>query len=333
MWLLALRLDSWECSLVLRVARLHAVIALVIAGCAVSPAAALAVAPTNDGYLQSISVNERGSELTQERVKDAKSTLEATVQGDLFSPPISGGGAERTDCRGTNFGATVWYDFHPHVDGTVRVQATGYDAALGIYEFDPMGSRIGTRLDCINEAGTSEELFAKVRRGRSYTVQIGGSDAGAGPARGSLDFTFEYLSDTDGDGELDALDKCPNQAGTGADGCPATLSVLPTLRATPTGRGIQIRSLVVDAPRGARVKVRCQRGCAFSQTRTALTSRPLSFPRLTRRQLPAGARLEIFVTKSKSIGSYTRYTVTRGNFKRIRRCLKPGSLVPRTSCK
>jgi hypothetical protein len=326
MWLLALQLDSWECSLMLRVARLHFVIALVIAGCAVSPAPALAVAPTNDGYLQSL-----GIPLAEgEPIMDRQNTREATVQADLFAPPRSGGGAERTDCLGTSFGATVWYDFLPRFDGTMSVAGSGFDTVAGVYEFDRNTERIGSRLAC----DVAKELFVKVKGGRGYTIQVGGVDAGAGagPATGDLTFKFEYFVNRDGDEFLDALDDCDTTPGT-LNGCPATLSVLPTLRATPTGRGIQIRSLVVDAPRGARVKVRCQRGCAFSQTRTALTSRPLSFPRLTRRQLPAGARLEIFVTKSKSIGSYTRYTVTRGNFKRIRRCLKPGSLVPRTSCK
>lgn len=304
-----------------------AVFAALVALAAV-PSAALAVPPSNDGYLQSISINARNTTLTQDQVKDARDTREATVQADLFAPPSTGGGAERTDCRGTTFGATVWYDFHPHVDGTVRVQATGYDAMVGVYEFNADTSRLGSRLDCSNETGTTEELFVKVRKGKSYTIQIGATAA----AGGDLDFTFEYLSDTDGDGELDPLDKCPTQPGT-ADGCPVELRVLPTLRATPTGRGIRVRSLSVEAPRGSRVRVRCSRGCSFTQTRTVVASRPLRFARLANRQLPAGARLEITVTKSRSIGSFIRYTVTRGNFKRTNRCLRPGSSVPRRTCK
>lgn len=297
----------------------------------VPPGTAFAVPPGNDGYLQSTSVNVRGMPLPQEQIKDIKDTREATVQSDLFAPPAAGGGIERTDCRGTRFGATVWYDFHPHADGTVRVQAAGFDAAIGIYEFDPATSRLGLRLDCSNQAGFTEELFATVKRGKAYTIQIGGTDAGLGPAVGNLDFTFEYLSDRDGDGVLDALDKCPRDPGTSA-GCPQELRALPTLRATPTARGIQIRSLSVEASRGARIQVRCRRGCSYNQTRTATTARPVRFATLRNRRLPAGARLEIFVTKKQSIGSYIRYTVTRGSFTRIARCLRPGSLLPRRSC-
>ncbi|HTN22744.1 MAG TPA: hypothetical protein VL120_02065 [Solirubrobacteraceae bacterium] len=317
----------------LRAATLRIALLGAIAGLAALPAAALAVPPSNDGYIQSVSVNAPNTPLTQDQVKDTRDTREATVQADLFTPPTAGGGAERTDCAGTQYGATVWYDFHPSANGTVRVQAAGFDAAISVYEFDPTSARIGARLDCSNVPGPTEELFVKVKKGKAYTIQIGGTDAGAGPATGDLDFTFEYLADTDGDGVLDALDKCPTQPGT-SDGCPAVLTVLPTLTAVPTGGGIRIGSLSVAAPKGALVKVRCSRaGCAFNQTRTVPTSKPVRFARLRNRNLRAGARLEIFVTKKQSIGSYIRYVVTPGGFKRTVRCLRPGSLVPRTSCK
>jgi hypothetical protein len=317
----------------LRVATLRAAMLAAIAGIAVLPATALAVPPSNDGYIQSISVNAPGTPLTQDQVKDARDTREATVQADLFTPPTSGGGPERTDCRTTNFGATVWYDFHPHADGTVRVQASGFDAAVGIYEFSPGTAKLGARLDCSNEPGSSEELFVKVEQGKSYTIQIGGTDAGAGPATGDLDLTFEYLSDSDRDGVLDAIDKCPTQPGTSA-GCPVVLNVLPTLTAAPTGNGIRIGSLAVAAPKGSVVKVRCSRaGCSFNQTRTVPSNKPLRVTRLGNRTLRAGARLEIFVTKKQSIGSYIRYVIKPGGFTRTVRCLRPGSLVPRASCK
>lgn len=328
------QLESWQAAVLRALRSVHMRFALLaaMAGSALLPVGAAAEPPSNDGYLTSISVNARGTPLTQEQVKDIRDTSEASVQSDLFSPPSAGGGVERTDCRGTRFGATVWYDFHPHVDGTVRVQAAGFDAAIGVYEFNPGNSRLGAQLDCSNEAGFTEELFVQVERGNAYTIQIGGSDIGLGPGTGILDFTFEYLADTDGDGVLDVLDKCPRQAGT-SDGCPPELRGLPTLRATSNGNGIRVRSLSVDVTRGARVQVRCRRGCAYRQSKTATTARPVRFVQLRNRRLPAGALLEIFVTKRQSVGTYIRYTVTRGSFTRIVRCLRPGSLIPRRTCR
>jgi hypothetical protein len=310
--------------------RCRVAVALAVGGLACFAAGAQAAAPANDDYLQSISVNRPGSDLSETQARDVRDTREATVQSDLFAPPSSGGAAERTDCGATRFGATVWYDFHPHVDGIVRVQAAGFDAAIGVYEFDPASARIGSRLKCSNEAGATEELFVEVKRQRSYTIQIGGSDAGLGPATGDLEFIFEYLADRDGDGVLDAIDRCPDQPGT-ADGCPPELRVLPKLRATATPHGVRVRSLSVAAPRGAAVQVRCRRHCAFSRSRTVRTG-SVRFDELRGRRLPAGAQLEIFVTKKRSIGSYIRYTMTRGNFKRVVRCLRPGSRTPRRSC-
>ena len=308
--------------------------AIVSAASAALPAAAFAVPPVNDNYLSSLPVNQRATQLTQEQVKDLRDTREATVQADLFAPPATGGGPERTECQGTNYGATVWYDFHPHVNGTVRIATAGYDAVVSVYEFapPPANPTITRRVDCVNQAGTTEELFVEVKRGASYTIQIGGVDAGAGPATGMLDFTFEYLQDTDADTVLDPLDRCPTQAGSrDAAGCPPQLNPTVTLRAVPTGNGVQVRSLLVNAPRGSSVRVRCRRGCVFSQTRRAL--RVVGFPRLRNRRLPAGAWLEIYVTQPRAIGRYIRYTITRGNFRRTTRCLRPGSMTPLRRCR
>jgi hypothetical protein len=63
------------------------------------------------------------------------------------------------------------------------------------------------------------------------------------------------------------------------------------------------------------------------------TAKALRVNGLRNRTLRAGARLEIFVTKKQSIGSYIRYVITSGGFKRTVRCLRPGSLVPRVSCR
>lgn len=316
-------------------------LALLLAACAsaASPSAALAAPPPNDGYLASRTVNAPGSQLSQDPIVAATDTSEATVQTDLFTPPRTGGGLERGDCGGTRYGATVWYDVHPHADGAVRVVAAGYDAAVSVYEFNPASGLIGPRLDCSNEIGAVEELYVSVKRRTAYKIQIGGTDSGAGPATGSLEFMFEYFADRDRDTVLDVLDQCPDQAAavdvsSTSDGCPEELRALSRLRVTPLSSGVRVRSLRVAVPQGARVRVRCRNGCAkLMQSRTALRAGTLGFGKLADRRLPAGARLEVFVTKAKFIGSYFSYAIRRGNFTLTVRCLRPGSTTPRRSCR
>ena len=124
---------------------------------------------------------------------------------------------------------------------------------------------------------------------------------------------------------------CPDQPGVNpSGGCPPELRSTPKLTAAPTGGGIVVKKLSVSAPKGAKVEVRCRRGCSGHQARTAGV---VSFPLLRGRSLPAGAVIEVFVTKAKAIGAYTRYDIVRGNFKRVDRCLRPGSHKPRKKCK
>ena len=136
-------------------------------------------------------------------------------------------------------------------------------------------------------------------------------------------------------------DRCPTQNAAGRDanrdGCldPAPIAVVKgtraSLRATPTRTGIRVRSLRVTAPRGAKVLVRCGRRCRFSKTAVfseapaATAARLVTFKRLAGRTFRAGTRIKIYVSKKNRIGRYFEYRVTKGNFKKIERCLAPGT--------
>jgi hypothetical protein len=303
------------------------------------PAVAGAVPPANDNYLSSIPVNQFGSVLTTQEVTDSRDTSEATVQSDLFSPPQSGGGAENTLCTSNSvtvpFGKTVWYDFHPNIPGTAELQTAGFDAAVSVYEFDRTTSKPTKLIGCGNDPGVTEDVFAPVLGGHSYTVQIGGVDAGAGPAGGNLQFTFQFFGDRDQDGIFDPLDHCKTIPGTRASGgCPPDMKSTVTLTAQPSGNGIIVRSLTVKARKGAHASLSCRRGCHIKQGRTAraYTAKTVSFSRLRGRFLPAGASIAIRVTKSGYFGDYIRYDIKPGSFKRIIRCLRPGSSKPHTHC-
>jgi hypothetical protein len=295
----------------------------VVAALLALPTAAYAQAPpVNDNYLDSLRLNDPGTRLERrDTLRDTRDTTNATVQGDVFSPPQTGGPPELTTCQGTSFGHTAWYDFYPDVTGLVRLRASGYDTVLAVVPFNRRTARpnFGAALCSNASASTTEEFLVQVRRGDSYSVQIGGVDAAGGP----LEFLFDFLADTDGDGVLDTVDRCDRLDGTAKNnGCPRRQHVNTTLRALPTATGIEIDALSVSARRGSRVVVTCSAGCRRQVKRAHST---VTFPGLSGAALPAGARLDIRVTHAGYFGEFVRYAVLAGNFRKIERCMNPGS--------
>jgi hypothetical protein len=290
----------------------------------------------NDNYLESAGLNDPGSRLERkDTLRDLCISTAATTQSDIFNPPRSGGGPEPTTCTDasgtTTYGHTVWYDFYPDVPGTVQVQASGYDAVLRVVPFSlRTGKPNFDRSVCIDEQGvnaTERLLVPGVQKGKAYTIQVGG----AGTASGVLDFQFDFLADTDGDGVLDDVDDCRTLAGTRRNGCPVRLRVNSILRALPTSTGLEIQSLVVTAPKNSRVSVSCTRGCR-SEVRRAHSK--INLRNVRGAQLAAGSSIVIRVTKRKAIGAYIRYPILAGNLgTKVERVLCPGSKKPRRSCR
>ena len=153
--------------------------------------------------------------------------------------------------------------------------------------------------------------------------------------------------DPDRDGVPLATDKCPGENAAGRDknrdGC---LDPVPRkrvqadakLRVSPTAAGLRVVSLRVIAPKGAKVTVRCGAGCRFAKRASAsgkplaVASKVVRVKKLAGRTFRAGQKIRIYVTRKGRIGAYIQYTVTRGNFKRVERCLNPGSTKPRKRC-
>jgi hypothetical protein len=301
----------------------------VVAALLALPASSYAQAPVNDNYLQSLRLNDPGSRLERkDTLRDTRDTTSATVQTDVFSPPQSGGPPELTTCSGTSFGKTVWYDFYPDVNGLARLRASGFDTVLAVVPFNRKNARPSfDRALCSNgSASTTEEFLVQVRKGDSYSIQIGG----AGDVGGPLEFLFDFLADTDGDGVLDTVDRCDRIDGPASNnGCPRRQRVSTTLRARPTATGIEIDGLSVKARRGSRVVVTCSSGCPKQVKRAKST---VGFPALRGIALPAGAKLEIRVTRKGFFGEFARYTILPGNFKKTERCMNPGSRTLRKRC-
>ena len=164
-------------------------------------------APVNDDYLESLGLNAPGSRLDRtSTLRDNRDTFKASVQGDVFVPQQGPGGpVESTTCGSTSYGKTVWYDFYPDVSGIARIRANGFDTVLSVVPFNSETAvpNFADRL-CVNESSsTTEELLARVAKGRAYTIQVGG----VGDTGGNLEFLFDFLADTDGDGVLDDVDK------------------------------------------------------------------------------------------------------------------------------
>jgi hypothetical protein len=292
---------------------------------ALAPAAALAAPPANDNYLASIPVDAQAENVLQ------ADTTEAGTQPDLFNPsrdgqPLGGGDPESTSCNGVSFGKTVWYDFAPKVNYGVLLRASGFAAVVAVYEWNPTNSRITRQVGC---EATGKDLLLDLEADKNYTIQVGGV-AGAG---GALSLLMESYPDTDGDGQLDALDKCEDVPGIdAAGGCPPSLRgrVSPSISWAPGAGGIRITRLIVDSvPKGAKVTARCG-GCG-SQTVTAKRQGRVSLKKLVGRTARAGSSVEVKITMRRTGKGRYRFGATGISFKwpvasdglgkRVLRCL------------
>jgi hypothetical protein len=270
---------------------------------AVAPAVALAVPPDNDNYLASTALNEDGTNVPR-TYSNTVDTTDATTQTDLFDPnrdgqPFGGAGRETTVCKGTPFGKTVWYDFHPKYDGGVEVKTVGaFDSVVAVYEWSERNSQITRMVDCQDTAGVAEDLVLtkNVKAGHAYTVQVGGiARPGGVIAGGSLTFSLDYFPDRDADTILDDLDKCRTVPGIERfGGCPPALNIAPSLGFDRAAGGIRISKFVVGhVPKGALVVARC-RGCKTQKVRSK--GKTINLKKLVGASVPAGSKVSVLAT-------------------------------------
>jgi hypothetical protein len=325
--------------------------AIATAAFTATSAPALAVPPLNDNYLASTAINVSGTTL-QPIFNDQVDTTDATTQSDLFNPgpdgqPLGGDGPEPTQCNGTTFGKTVWWDFHPKVNGGVEIKANGFDDVITVYQWDDSNdansSKIVKTIQCQDSTSAPGEdmiLTDEVKAGKAYTVQVGGV---AGPggliAGGPLSFELDYFADTDGDGVYDAIpDHCKKVPGPDRfGGCPPQLKsvVVPSFNYDTIGSSIRIHTLLLaHLPKGAKVQARCGSSCP---TVTAVAKHStVEFKRLEGRVVPKGARISLRVTlghtgtgnyKFGATGVLFSWPVTSGaiGLKRTQ-CLKVGTV-------
>ena len=321
--------------------------ALALAVALLLPAASAAAAPPNDNYLASTTINQADGSMPGD-YRDRQDTSTATTQADTFEPDkngvsLGGGPPEKTTCGPASYGKTVWYDFVPPAPGGVRIVAAGFDAVVAVYEWDPQTSKITKLVLCHNtSSGATEEVLMQrqIRRGGSYTVQVGGVNN----AGGLLDFQLTYFPDSDGDGVVDeAPDRCRTTPGPESlNGCPPLARGTPRVLFDRVGGALKITSLVVDKlDKGARISARCRR-CGGATARTARRKGSLSVRGFVGRTLRPGDFIEVRITQPRSgtgrfrygaVGHVYRYPVKAGGLGvRTDHCLAPGSRSTRVAC-
>jgi hypothetical protein len=115
-----------------------------------------------------------------------------------------------------------------------------------------------------------------------------------------------------------------------ARSAPRFMRPAPTVRIAGivTRLGAKVTVLSVRAPRGARISLRCTGdGCP---RRALAVATSLTRLRAFERDLDAGTRLEIRVTRAGYVGKHTLIQIRRGKPpSRVDRCLYPGSSTPR----
>jgi hypothetical protein len=268
-------------------------------------AAPAAAVPINDNYLSSLRLNDPGKPLNRtDTLVDRPDTTGATVQTDVFNPPMMGGPAEPTTCQGVNYGSTLWYDIHPDINGAVRIRTSGYDTVISLIPFSDktLLPDFAARRCVPNLSTMTQELDAPVLAKQAYTIQVGG----VAGAAGKLEFLFDFIPTI---GKI-------------------TADAQMVAQALPTGVRVQSLTVTASGARGTRVDVRCTRGCR-PQAKAAKT---VSFPGLKGTRLAAGQKLQVYVTAPNAVGAYFEYRIKRRGFQKIVRCLSPGSRTPKVTC-
>jgi len=235
------------------------------------------------------------------------------TQADIFNPPSSGGITEPNRCPPTRYGKTAWAWLHTKKWVRADVRASGaFDSVLAVMPFtDPDTPKLSPGSGaCVNRSTATTEDFGEdqpILAPGWYAVQAGGAvDAAGQPTGGALQVAVKL-------------------------GEPPRVTAETRASAKPRGGGAAV-TLRVGAPRGVRLSFSCaRRKCSLPRERTVSRAGLRSY--LRGRAVPAGARLELRVTRAGHIGAYFAWDVRNGRLGRVlTRCMEPASTRPRARC-
>ena len=190
------------------------------------------------------------------------------------------------------------------VGQTVRFDAAGSS--------DPDGTIASYAWDLDNDGQFDDASGVTASRSfalaGTYAVGLRVTDDG-----GSADAATSVVTVTSGAVQTPAT-PLPNRPPV-ASFAPDLMRPFPVVRIVgrSTGYGARIMLLVVrGAPRGAKVTVRCRgRGCRLRSRRQYVRSTSVRF-RSFEQRVPAGVRLQVFVTQPGRIGKYTSFQIRAG---------------------
>jgi hypothetical protein len=280
-----------------------ATVATLTAAVVAAASAGVPPPPVNDNYVDSLVIPITSTKT----VKDVRDVTNATVQPNLFNPcgasSCPTGPAETTTCRGAAYSHTVWYDFHPKVDGTIRIRTSGYDNAITVYTYNTRTfvPDVAHKI-CVHQGDfPSQELDTTVKKGVAYTIQVGAVNPPVAQDL-QLEFLFDYFIPP-----------------------PHVLQAQVSLSVAASSTNASIVSLSVQSSHGTHVNVTCGNFCRPQNAdigRRGATTIP--FNKLKGVTLPLGTKLTVRVTAPNSIGYVAQYTVVPKNVNKVTFCTEPG---------
>jgi hypothetical protein len=197
--------------------------------------------PGADNYLQPYFVSDDQQDRLQydAPVGFTADTTNYTLQADMFNPngdgtPSSGGPPEPNECGSSTYANTIWSVFYADKYGVMRIETAGpFDSVIGIVPFrSPYNDPRPLGISCFDGlSGFQEQAAGLVFPGEWYAVQVGGTGT---PPGGQVQVKFE-------------LDRPPRVGGDAV------------LTWNGVQGGIKVKSLVVKAPKGSKVAVKCVR--------------------------------------------------------------------------
>jgi hypothetical protein len=249
--------------------------------------------------------------------------VNANVSGATYAATNTG---EKATCGSSPYGKTVWYRFSIPTAGNVTVDASGFDAAIAL--FQPGATQA---LDCRVNASGAASLPRHLGAG-TYEVQVGGVGTGLAASRGALNLKVNFAADAPPVVTPPPVVVTPP---------PVVVPQPRSIRSTFDHLGVwgatgRFTALIVrNVPAGATVRVTCKgKGCRKKRIvkRVRKATRRVNLAKAMRRnnRLRPRTLVEVRVTAPGRIGKVFQFRIRAFKAPSTKTlCLPPGAKRPR----